>query len=62
MRTLAAVAAALLAMIVAGCDDPMNDRGRLKPLEPGVYRLRVSGDHTVDPVSDVFTVFDRATA
>src|SRR5262245_525247 len=37
-------------------------RAQLKPLEPGVYRLRVGGDDAVDPVSDVFTVFDRATA
>ena len=37
-------------------------RGQLKALEPGVYRLRVSGDETVDPVCDVFAVFDRATA
>ena len=37
-------------------------RARLKPLEPGVYRLRVTGKSPVDPVSDVFTVFDRATA
>lgn len=37
-------------------------RGRLKPLEPGVYRLRIIGNGAVNPVSDVFTVFDRATA
>jgi hypothetical protein len=35
--------------------------GRSKSLESGVYRLRVTGDDTVDPVSDLFTVFDRAT-
>jgi hypothetical protein len=36
-------------------------RGRLKSLESGVYRLPVTGDDTVDPVSDLFTVCDRAT-
>jgi hypothetical protein len=36
-------------------------RGRLKSLESSLYRLRVTGDDTVDPVSDLFTVFDRAT-
>jgi Lecithin:cholesterol acyltransferase len=48
------------ASLVIGVNGPASTR--LKPLEPGVYRLRVSGDDTVDPVSDLFTVFDRATA
>jgi pimeloyl-ACP methyl ester carboxylesterase len=37
-------------------------RAEIRPLAAGVYRVTVAGDASVEPVTDVFAVFDRATA
>jgi hypothetical protein len=33
----------------------------LAPLAEGTYRLRVDGDGDVNPVTDIFAVFDEGT-
>lgn len=55
----------VLESIELGSPDPSSDdgrwrRGEFAPREPGVYRVRVAGDDTVQPVSDVLEVLPAA--
>jgi pimeloyl-ACP methyl ester carboxylesterase len=60
MDLIATVAEVDGGQVVAQERLPQGDGGwrelRLPPFAPGVYRVRVSGDFAVDPVTDIFTV------
>ena len=57
---MAAVSEVDSGQVVAQGRLPQGEGGwrdlQLPPLDPGVYRIQVSGDFAVDSVTDIFTV------